>query len=439
MQQLLHLLIVDRDRREGLATVRGSRWLLPIVCCSERTRAGPLAAAWIAEHGFAGHMIGQWLGRVTPASDAIDWLVVVDARHTSRDAAPSDMRWTPLEHLKASASLLDYQQWALEKAVPNDLPLVAGPFGSMTWFDGVREWANSVCGALADPPICYKATPYEVVLGVVSARGTVYFKGLTGERVTEATLTSTVANELPDSFARTLAFERRPDESVWWLTEQCAGTTAAADLTRDRMVLVASALGPIQQHFRDRTTDLHLPDADLPTVVAWARAVVREHVSSETADRCDAALARAQRSLSTADLPCSWIPLDLDVGNVLVDNDAVRFIDLDDSRIGAAPIALATFLRRVRRMLACSKSPMPIDHARCAYETGWTPHLDLGGQWLDVEAASMLLECHLGWRQLSGLIERGEVHGARDLAGTSAARRLARALNGGVDSPQGRR
>src|SRR5947209_8513994 len=185
MQQLLHLLIVDRDRREGLATMCGSRWLLPIVRCPERMRAGPLAARWLAERGFNGHVVGQWLGRLTSTNDAMDWLVVVDVRETSRDATPPDTCWVSLAQLKSSASLLDYQQWAVEKAVQTDLPCVAGPFGSMTWFDRVREWLNVVAGPLTGPPLCYTATPYEVVLGIAAARGTVHFKGLTDDRAAE--------------------------------------------------------------------------------------------------------------------------------------------------------------------------------------------------------------------------------------------------------------
>jgi len=58
--------------------------------------------------------------------------VVVDARRASKDAAIPAMRWTPLEHLKYAPSLLDYQQWAVANAIPDDLPRVPGPFGSMT-------------------------------------------------------------------------------------------------------------------------------------------------------------------------------------------------------------------------------------------------------------------------------------------------------------------
>src|SRR5258708_10917814 len=171
MQQLLHLLIVDRDRRRSLATVHGARWLLPIVCCTERMRAGPLAAGWLAERGLSGDVVGQWLGRLTPTNDAMDWLVVVDARAPRGLATVPDLRWVSLEHLKSSASILDYQHWALEKAIPRDVPSSAGPFGSMTWFDEVREWLEIVAGPLSGSPVFYKVTPYEVVVGISTARG----------------------------------------------------------------------------------------------------------------------------------------------------------------------------------------------------------------------------------------------------------------------------
>jgi Ser/Thr protein kinase RdoA (MazF antagonist) len=158
-----------------------------------------------------------------------------------------------------------------------------------------------------------------------------------------------------------------------------------------------------------------------------------EHVSPETADRCEVAVAKAHQILSAADLPFSWIPLDLDAGNVLIENETVRFIDLDDSCVGAAPLALSTLLRRLRRMPARSRSPMWIDEAHRTYEECWAPRLELRGQWPDVEVASLLIECHIGWRQLLQKSERGEVHGALDVAATNTARRLARALGGGHD------
>jgi hypothetical protein len=438
MQQFLHLLIVDRDGRQGLAAVHGSRWLLPVIRSTERTRAGPLAVRWIAEHGLAGHVIGQWLGRLSPANNAMDWLVIVDARPARSGVAPPGMRWTPLERLQSSASLLDYQQWTLTKAVPDDLPRVAGPFGSMTWFDDVRAWLTVVAGLPIAPPICYKATPYEVVLGIETASGPVYFKGLSGDRVAEATLTSTLAGELPRSFARTLMLERRAD-SVWWLTAHCSGTTLAAGLTRERTLRAAANLARVQRHLSGLTMGCPVLEGHLTAAAAWGRALLLARSDAAAVDSYDEALARIDRTVNDADLPRSWIPLDLDAGNVLIDDESVRFIDLDRSYVGSVPLALSTLLRRLRR--ADSVCPLWVDAVHHAYERSWTPCLALRERWPDFETASLLLECHMGWRQLQQKSERGEVSGALDLAASHAAQRLARAFDGRGDtgSTQGSR
>jgi len=439
MQQILHLLVVDRDRCEGLATACGSRWLLPIVCCTERMRPGPLAANWLAERGISGDVIGQWLGHLTSRDDAMDWLVVIDARPTRGLATPSGLRWLQLEHLKSSASIIEYQTWALRKAMAGGVPSTTGPFGSMVWFDHVRDWVETVAGALSAPPVSYKITPYEVVVGVSTARGRFYFKGLMGDRIAEAGITSVLSREFPDTFARTLALELRADGAAWWLMEHCRGAIVAADLTCEKMILVATTLGRIQQQVRDRT-ELHVPDADPATAAAWARALLSEHVSPETFDRCDAAIANACRTVSARDLPRSWIPLDLDPGNVLIDDGVVRFIDLDDSRIGAAPLAALTFVRRVRRMqTGAGWQPSWTKAVHHAYEEAWAPPLEVRKRWPDLDAASMMIDAHLGWQRLLQKIERHEVYGARELAAARTAQRLARALDNGrnVDSVQG--
>ena len=140
-------------------------------------------------------------------------------------------------------------------------------------------------------------------------------------------------------------------------------------------------------------------------------------------------MARALHALSACELPRSWIPLDLDAGNVLIEDAMVRFIDLDDSRIGAASLAVSTFLRRASRRRAGADWPLWIEAVRRAYEKSWTPPLDLRTGWSDLDAASMLIDCHLGWQRLEQRIERGEVHGARELAAARTAQRLARALD----------
>jgi hypothetical protein len=303
----------------------------------------------------------------------------------------------------------------------------------MTWFDDVRKWLKVVAGPPIGSPICYKATPYEVVLGIETASGTVYFKGLVGDRVAEATLTSTLAGELPQSFARTLALERRADDSVWWLAAQCSGTTLAADLTRERTVRAVVNLARVQRHVSGLMTGCAVLDTDLTAAATWGRALLLERSGAATADRCDAALSRACRTVSDADLARSWIPLDLDAGNVLVDDASVKFIDLDRSRFGSVPLAVSTLLRRLKRVPSGSASPQWLDAVRRGYEQSWTPHLELR-EWSGFETASLLLESHLGWQQLSRKAERGEVHGVLDVAAAHAALRLARALERGGDT-----
>src|SRR5205807_1243199 len=129
-----------------------------------------------------------------------------------------------------------------------------------------------------------------------------------------------------------------------------------------------------------------------------------------------AAIANACRTVSASDLPRSWIPLDLDPGNVLIDDGVVRFIDLDDSRIGAAPLAALTFVRRTRRIRTGADWPLWTEAVHRAYEEAWAPPLEVRRRWSDLDAASMMIDAHLGWQRLLQKIERHEVHGARELA-----------------------
>jgi hypothetical protein len=440
MSQLLHLLIVDRERAEALATMVGSRWLLPAISCPEHTRASPLAARWLAERGLSGHLVGQWLGRLSQANNAMDWLVVLDADPICTATPIQDLHWLSFEYLKSSPSLLDYQRWAVATATVGELPSVTGPFGSMTWCDRVQTWLESVAGPQCDSPLCYNVTPYEVTLRVSTGRGVGYFKGLSGDRIAEASITSRLSDQLPESFARTLAFERQADGSAWWLMAHCPGTTLATDLTLQRACLVGRALGRIQQHLIDRGVDLELPDADLASAATWALSLLSAHVSPETAGRCDTAIASARQTLNSAEFPRSWIPLDLDAGNVLIDGESVRFIDLDDSRVGVAPFALSTMLRRVGRQGRGAESPHWIDAVHRAYEESWIPPRDAGERWADLDVASILIDGHLGWQRLVQKTERGEVHGVIESAAPRTARRLARALgHGGAAAAQGSR
>jgi hypothetical protein len=389
---------------------------------------------WLTERELNGSVVGRWLGRFAPGHDAMDWLMVVDARGTRGVAAIQGLHWMPLARLKSSASLLDYQQWAVAASTPGEQPSMAGPFGSMTWFDDVRDWLHRIAGPSCGPPLFYNVTPHEVVLRISTSRGTVYFKGLTGDRGAEALIAQALWQALPGSFAPTLAYQARADGSVWWVTGHCPGMTVAANFTLERTRLMAAALGRIQQQVADCLADLHVPDADLGAVIKWVSALLEEHLPSEAADRCAAVIARAHETVTGIDVPRSWIPLDLDPGNVLIDGAAVRFIDLDDSLIGATPLALSTFVRKAASIRDhLPDRPLWAEAIRRTYEAAWTPRLRLGQRWAGIDTASMLIDCHLGWQRLVEKIERGEVHGAREHAAARSAQRLARAL--GIGSP----
>src|SRR5262249_18546237 len=104
MPQTLHLLIVDEEHGNALVTRHGRRWLLPIVCLRERTRAGPVVLQWAAARGLTARFVGQWLGRATPDGKAIDWLAVVSTEEHAI-ASVGGLEWISLASLAPSPSL----------------------------------------------------------------------------------------------------------------------------------------------------------------------------------------------------------------------------------------------------------------------------------------------------------------------------------------------
>jgi hypothetical protein len=425
MHQLIHLLIVDRDRLRTLAGWHRSRWLLPVIATTERVRAAPLAARWLADRGIRGAVVGQWLGRTAANDRAMDWLLVVDAIAASATIVPNDMRWTPLRALMPADALLDYQQWAVKMAIREDLPSVNGPFGSMTWLEAVREWICDADGPLLHEPSVYKATAYEVVLGIHTPLRRGYFKGLRAGVSSEAAITRALSTMFPRSFAPTVAVEQRSDGSTWWLTEHCTGTALASEITSARALRAVSALARVQRDISAERIGLPCEEVDAAAVARWARALVNTHIAAHIAATCHDAIDTAERTMACVGLPRSWIGLDLDTGNVLVDDDSVRFIDLDHSRIGSAPLALLTLFRRMRRVTTNQTLRGWIGPISSTYEH--EIQLRLTEHWPALAFASLLLECHLGWHQLLRKSEQGEVHGALNLGTVRTAQRLQRA------------
>jgi hypothetical protein len=429
MEQSLHLLIVDRQRRNTLVTWHGSRWLLPIVRMPERVRAGPVLLRWAAERGITGHIVGQWLGRAAPEHDAIDWLVVMDAAD-DRVTAPANLRWTPVAELRSATSCVGYQRWAATSVLAtSDLPATLGPFGTMTWMQDVNAWVDDVLGSMHrgtdDAVVPYRTTAYEVVLGLRTTRGVAYFKGLSSDRASEARMSTQLAAMAADVFPRTIALSRRPDGSVWWLMEACPGSTLAAVATRASAARAAAAYARVQQQTVRAIEQGHLTDLaplDLGPMAIWAadlfdRTDERSHV------RCAEVIERSCERVRTARVPNSWITADIDPTNILVHGDEMRFIDLDDSALGPAPIAMATFAMRMKRLaVSCSS-----DLYR-SYERAWKPPLVMHERWRDFEIVSTLADCCLAWTRVVVKTERQEIHGCLGLARDALARRLARVV-----------
>ena len=383
MRQRLHLLVVNCAQRTAHAARYGRRWLLPVIDCGEMVRAGPLVARWCAERDVATDVAGQWLGRVD--DESVDWLMTVPAHPNARTDATS-LEWISLDALANGMAVVDYQGWALRRSLERAaLPSVDGPFGTLDWPERVRSWLENT---LAVTPLAWtplRISAYEVVAGCETPRGRVYFKGLAADRLHEPIVTQRFAAIAPESFARTLAFEHGEDGTAWWLTAECRGRPA------DDPVRVAIALARLQCRLQSVAHESpHLPRTDIS----------RDEFTH---------------------LPQSWMPMDLDPSNVLIDGGEVRFIDLDDSFIGPAPQAMAAFARRCSRDTAA---------AYRAYEQSWSPPLE-GLDWRGLEDAAITCQSQLGWIRLMRNVERGELTADLDALRNRVETRLARRLQRG--------
>jgi hypothetical protein len=402
MRQILHLLIVSRDRRRALAGRCGTRWLLPTMACGEHVRAGPLVAQWCRERNLAGDVAGQWLGRVQP--EHIDWLMAFAARDASSTAALG-LEWIEIDSLASGVSVLDYQSWALTRCLRGPvIPSVEGPFGNLEWPEHARAWIAASMGSAARAWTPYRTSAHEVVIGVETPRRPAFLKGLSGSRAHEPIVTQALAALVPESFAPTLAFENRGNGTVRWLAGKCPG-----EPSRDAP-LVAAALARVQQQLTACGRTLPgLADLELDSAAAWACAGSGNPQHAEIIrDAC--AYAR------DAAMPHTWIPMDLDPSNVLVHDGRVRFVDVDDSFVGPALLPIATFARR------CGD--------RAAYracEQSWSPRLT-GIDWRRLEISAAVFQAWRGWERLRWNVEHGEVFAALDALEARVRRRLAREL-----------
>lgn len=414
MRQILHLLIVDAPGGTALVAHYGTRWLLPVLTCAERARADPLAVRWAADRGVSCDVVGQWLGRVN--AQGTDWLMVLNAVGLPRKA-DSQLRRTALLALEPACAALEYQGWALAQALRDGpLPSMRGPFGRFGWLDDVKAWMAPILGPVSSTAFSHlRSSPHEVVLRARTGRADLYVKGLTSERVAEARLTQAMASVIPEHFAPTIALDERADRSVWWAAGACPGRAA---IEGDR---VASQLAAVQQRVMAQPRiRCELRKLEFAAALRWCSELL-------SGAACGALLERQVHHAMTASVPQSWIPMDLDPTNLLVDErGTARFIDLDDSFLGPAPLAMALFAKRMRsrRSVACTASGSLYE----GYEQSWSPPLpDVA--WPAFEAAATLLEAWLGWQRLERNRRSGQVHGASGFAETRIRDRLTRCVH----------
>ena len=403
MNQRLHALVVDAEHRRALAATHGSMWLLPVLTCDERTRPLPLVARWLAERGMGGDVAAQWLGRVT--GESIDWLVAVASGPSIR--AATDLAWQPLDVLASNRPALEYQGWALARTLRRGpLPSVDGPFGNICWPQDVRRWIGGVADAPVDSLMPYRCGANEVVVGARHGPTRVFFKGLLPDRGAEVQTTRALAAIEPESFARTIAVARRRDGCTWWLTAECAGR-AGGDLE-----CVAAALARIQRRVCESIPAcLPLRSVDIDAAERWAAELLGDSPQRGL-------VARACARLRGADVPAAWIPMDLDPANVLIDDGWPRFIDVDDSFLGPAPLAMATLAT------ACADRAL-----YSAYERSW-PAAVGGLDWQTFETVAVVIRAWLGWTRLERNIGRGEVFVDRGFALSRTGARLSRSIGG---------
>ena len=427
MDQCLHLLVVDPREDFILIDWHRGRWLLPVFGSRERVRVGPLAQRLADRRGIGGHVVGQWLGRVSTSPDVVDWVVVVRASVAS--VHPGSSTWISPRALLAADPVIEYQRWALEKMLAGRRGLrVRGPFGHPEWPDAVHAWVASTAGTVTTRQIVpYRMTAHAIVMMLPTSIGPLYVKGLSS--ADEAALTIALSSLAPASFPRTHAVERGLHGETWWLMHACAGSTLSSDPTVERARLVARECGRLQRDLPAAVLDRLVP-VDAARAAAWSAERLQSLGTDSEVDRCVDLIQTACADVAHARTPVAWTPLDLDPGNVILEDGQVRFIDIDESYRGPAPLAVATFVRRLRRLSsgAVAAGSEQSIYAAAEQGLGMSP---LGGRlWRAFEIVSMVLEMESGWRQVLKNIERNELHAPLELIERRIAQRLLRAVAG---------
>jgi len=429
MEQRIHVLLVDASGLRVVVDWHSGRWLLPVVIYRERERILPRVVDLMARRRVPAYALGQWLGRVSPQGDAVDWVVVLRAADANSQVTRAP--WTSIERLVHAPGFIAYQEWAIARLMSSGACRVNGPFGELTWLDRVVGWAEASVGAVSRPDILpYRLTSHTVVMRLQTASGRFYFKGLAPDAASEALLTGKLAGAAPRSFAATQALDKQPDGSVWWLMRECAGTALAARPTVASARRAAYECGRLQLALPVSIFD-GLETIDIRATADWGASFLGRLADEGGAQRLALLVNNARDAVGRRGQGSSWLPLDLDPGNVLVDDHDIRFIDLDESYVGPGSLAAATFARRFRSLTGGAHAKADLE-IRVAHARGLRSAALCERDWRSFEVLSIVLEMNAGWRRVRRNVERGELTASLDAIEQRIAHRLLRRLHDAV-------
>lgn len=277
-------------------------------------------------------------------------------------------------------------------------------------------------------------------MGVETAAGKYFFKGMALGRSREIEVTLALSRAIPSSFPQTIALRTTGDGAAWWLMAACPGLPLAERPTKDAIVRVAAKLARVQRRAAEELgggENLGLLDVDIGAAYAWARERLLDAsdgaptVQLRERELAERRLREAIDCVAGLDAPRSWVPLDLDGGNVIVSAKAIHFIDLDGSCLAPAPLGLGSFVRKLRR-LGSEAATVAIGEIVTAYALRCKPRVALDAALTALELVAALLDEHHAWQRLEARTRAGELEGALEAAPAAAAARLLRASRSSI-------
>ena len=200
----------------------------------------------------------------------------------------------------------------------------------------VRAWIEEAVGSAILALTPYRVGAHEVVLGADCARRTRLLQG-TGRGAGDRGAVDTGARGGGAGVVRANAGAGAARGRHSLVVDGGCPGQSGGDAHR-----AAETLARIQQRvFATARRRSWPPSISRPPQRGRASCWASRHAADIVRQQC--------ARVTSADVPATWIPMDLDPTNILIDDDdRVRFIDVDDSFLGPAPLAVATLALRWR-------------------------------------------------------------------------------------------